>query len=399
MTDTQTAATLNDVFGRAGTGPLSGVVIADFTRILAGPYCTMLLADMGATVIKVESPAGDDTRTWRPPLRDGEATYYLAVNRNKHSIALDLKDEDDLRVAHEIAARADVLVQNFKPGGLASFRLDYESVKGLNPEVIYASISGFGSKGGKDLPGYDLLVQGMSGLMSITGDQDGSPYKAGIAVFDVMTGMHTGMGILAALHHRTATGKGQHLDLNLMSSALSGLVNQTSAYVAGGVVPKRMGNGHPSLFPYEPLETGDGELIIAAGNDRQFRTLCDALGIPEVPADERFATMNNRNANREELRPILLERLAKRTAREWFEVLRSSGLPCAPIQDIKGGVELAEELGLDPVVNSGSGDRRVPGIRNPVDFSATPVSYDLAPPHVGESSALVRAWLESDPEH
>src|ERR1700722_11044793 len=260
-------------------GPLSGLLVADFSRVLAGPYCTMLLADLGADVIKVESPGGDDTRTWMPPVtEDGTSTYFLAINRNKRSVVLDLKVEDDRSLARELARRADVFVQNFKPGGLARFGLDYDAVSALNPSVIYASISGFGSGGGKDLPGYDLMVQAMSGLMSLTGDAEGPPFRAGISVFDVIAGLHTAFGIVAALYDRADTGAGQHVEANLLSSALSGMVNQTSAWVTGGVVPFRMGNAHPSLFPYEPLPTGDGELIVTAGNDAQFARLCQVVG-------------------------------------------------------------------------------------------------------------------------
>ena len=246
--------------------------MADFSRVLAGPYATMLLADLGADVIKVESPAGDDTRHWVPPVTgDGTSTYFMAINRNKRSVALDLKTGEDRAAAQELARRADVFVENFKPGGLRRFGLDYETVSQGNPGIVYASISGFGSgPGGRDLPGYDLMVQAMSGLMSLTGAADGPPFRAGISVFDVIAGLHTGFGILAALVHRAATGQGQHVEASLLSSALSGMVNQTSAWVAGGVVPFRMGNAHPSLFPYEPLPTGDGELIVTAGNDAQF---------------------------------------------------------------------------------------------------------------------------------
>lgn len=393
MNRTETASRLNEAFGRSGSGPLSGLVVADFTRVLAGPYCTMLLADMGATVIKVESPQGDDTRGWKPPVREDEATFYLSVNRNKHSIVLDLKDESDLEVAHELAAKADVLVENFKPGGLDQFKLDYDCVSALNPDVIYASITGFGTAGGAGLPGYDLLVQAVSGMMSLTGGQDTEPYRAGLAIFDVITGLHASIGILGALHHKDNTGQGQRVELNLLSSALSGMVNQSAAYVTGGVVPTRMGNEHPSLYPYEPMPTGDGMLIVVAGNNGQFTKLCAALGIPEIAADPRFGNPQDRNANREELRPILQDRLAARSAAEWFEYLSALGLPCAPIQDVKGGIELARKLGLEPVVMAGNGERRIPSVRHPVEFSQTPVSYELAPPELNASSDLVRTWL------
>jgi crotonobetainyl-CoA:carnitine CoA-transferase CaiB-like acyl-CoA transferase len=380
--------------GAVDAGPLAGIVVADFSRILAGPYCTMLLADLGADVIKVEGPAGDDTRQWVPPRRGDVGTYYLAVNRNKRSIALDLKDVTDLAVAHDLSARADVFIHNFKPGGLDRFKLGYDAVAERNPGSVYCSISGFGSAGGAALPGYDLLVQGMSGLMSLTGDPDGAPYRSGISVFDVMTGLHSAIGILAALRHRDVTGEGQQVETNLLSTALSAMVNQTSAYVAGGVVPGRMGNAHLSLFPYEPFPTGDGELIVVAGNDGQFRVLCAALGAPGLADDERFASVERRNDNREQLRPLLVERLAERSATEWFAVLTHAGVPCGPINDVRGGVALAERLGLEPVVPV----EDVPTVRNPMRFSATPARYDLAPPELDADGDEIRAWLATETE-
>jgi crotonobetainyl-CoA:carnitine CoA-transferase CaiB-like acyl-CoA transferase len=375
----------------SATGPLAGLLVADFSRILAGPYATMLLADLGAQVVKVEGPAGDDTRTWMPPVRDGVSTYYLGINRNKRSIALDLKAPADLADARELARRADVMIENFRPGGLARFGLDYDTVAAGNEKIVYASISGFGAGAGAGLPGYDLMVQAISGLMSLTGDPDGSPYRAGISVFDVMAGLHANIGILAALHHRGQTGRGQHVEVNLLSSALSGLVNHSSGYVAGGTVPFRMGNAHPSLFPYEPLPTADGELIVIAGNDGQFRKLCQVLDLPGLPDDPRFGRNQDRTANREQLRPLLVERLAKRTKDEWFRELLAAGVPCAPINTIDGGVAYAEELGLDPVVTTGG----VPGIRNPITFSETRPSYELPPPGLDEHGEEIRKWLRS----
>ncbi|GAB3148860.1 CaiB/BaiF CoA transferase family protein [Microbispora hainanensis] len=386
----------DDTAPERGGGPLSGVLVADFSRVLAGPYATMLLADMGAEVVKVEGPKGDDTRTWMPPVRGDVSTYYLGVNRGKRSIALDLRDSGDARVARELARRADVLVENFKPGGLAKYGLDYGSVSAANPGVVYASISGFGSGAGRDVPGYDLMVQAMSGLMSLTGDPGGPPYRAGISVFDVMAGNHAAIGILAALRHRDATGQGQHVEVNLLSSALTGLVNHSSAYVAGGVVPYRMGNAHPSVFPYEPLPTADNDLIVAAGNDGQFRKLCEVLGIPEVAGDPRFARMADRTARREELRPILVERLATRGALEWFELLVAAGVPCGPINTIDGGFAMAERFGLDPIVEVGEGDRAVPTTRHPIRFSATPASYRLPPPELDEHGDELRKWLTQE---
>jgi crotonobetainyl-CoA:carnitine CoA-transferase CaiB-like acyl-CoA transferase len=390
-------AGLHDPDRSAPTGPLAGLLVADFSRVLAGPYCTMMLADLGAEVVKVEGPpTGDDTRTWKPPSREGVATYYLGINRNKRSVVLDLKDPDDAALAHELARRADVLVENFKPGGLDRFTLDYDSVAAENPSVIYASISGFGSgPGGAALPGYDLIVQAMSGFMSLNGESGGEPYRAGVALFDVMAGLHATVGVLAALNHRHRTGRGQHVEVNLLSSALSGLVNQTSAYVAGGVVPFRMGNGHPSLYPYEPLPCADGELIIAAGNDGQFRRLCAVLGVPELIDDPRFRRTGDRNVHRDELRPLLVERLRTRPKMDWFRDITGAGVPCGPINTIDQGVAFAEEIGLDPVVAVGQGEAAVPSVRNPITFSATAAGYRLPPPDLDEHGAEIRRWLQA----
>jgi crotonobetainyl-CoA:carnitine CoA-transferase CaiB-like acyl-CoA transferase len=373
-------------------GPLDGLLVADFSRVLAGPYATMLLADMGASVVKVEGPQGDETRTWMPPVRDDVSTYYLGINRGKRSIALDLRDETDVVLARELARRADVLIENFKPGGLAKYGLDYSEVSASNSRVIYASITGFGSGEGKHVPGYDLMVQAISGLMSLTGDPDGPPYRAGISVFDVMAGNHAVIGILAALRHRDATGQGQLVEVNLLSSALTGLVNHSSAFVAGGVVPFRMGNAHPSVFPYEPLPTADNDLIVAAANDGQFRKLCEVLGLAEVPDDPRFARNADRTRNREELRPLLLERLRTRGAVEWFDLLVAAGVPCGPINTIDGGFAMAERFGLDPVVEVGG----MPTTRHPIRFSETPAVYELPPPALDEHGEEIRAWLKED---
>lgn len=376
------------------SGPFQGVLVADFGRVLAGPYCTMLLADLGATVIKVESSLGDETRSWTPPQRDGESTYYLSVNRNKHSIVLDLKDPGDLRVARDLAARADVVTENFKPEGMARFGLDYASVAKVNPDVVYASITGFGTAGGADLPGYDLLVQAMSGMITLTGPQDGDGYRSGVAVFDVMTGLHAAVAIASALYHRALTGEGQHVELNLLSSALSGLVNQTGGYLLSGSVPSRLGNDHPSIYPYAPFPTADGDLVLTIGNDVQFRGLCDALDLDHAAIDPRFLSNALRSAHRDALRPILTARLADRTAREWFALLSERGIPCAPVLDVAGGIDFAQSIGLEPVVTSGHGDRAMPGIRNPITFSRTPADYRLGPPALGQDGDAIRAWLQ-----
>jgi crotonobetainyl-CoA:carnitine CoA-transferase CaiB-like acyl-CoA transferase len=313
------------------------------------------------------------------------------VNRNKRSVALDLKDAGDAALARELAARADVVLENFKPGGLARFGLDYDAVAATNPGIIYASISGFGSGGGRSLPGYDLIVQAISGLMSLTGAPDGPPYRAGISVFDVLAGLHATIGVLAALHYRDGTGRGQHVEVNLLSSALSGLVNQSSAWVAGGVVPMRMGNSHPSLFPYDALPAADRELIITAGNDGQFRKLCEVLGVPELVDDPRFRRNQDRTANREALRPLLVERLRTRTADEWFRELITAGVACGPINTVDGGVAFAERLGLDPVVRIGPD--AIPSVRHPISFSASPARYTLPPPELDEHGTAIRSWL------
>jgi crotonobetainyl-CoA:carnitine CoA-transferase CaiB-like acyl-CoA transferase len=379
-----------------GRGPLAGLLVADFSRVLAGPYATMLLADMGAEVVKVESPQGDDTRSWAPPVREGVSTYYLGVNRNKRSIALNLRDPDDAAAGRELARRADVVVENFKTGGLARFGLDYDSVAEGNPGVVYASITGFGAQpGGAELPGYDLIVQAISGLMSLTGDPEGEPFRAGISVFDVMAGLHATIGVLAALNLRQQTGRGQHVEVNLLSSALSGLVNHASAVVAGGVVPFRMGNSHPSLFPYEPLPCSDGDLIVTAGNNGQFRKLVEVLGVAELADDPRFARNEDRTANRDQLRPLLVERLRTRTKQEWFTDIIAAGVPCGPINTVDQGVAFAESIGLDPVVTVGEGDAGIPSVRNPITFSATPAGYRLPPPGLDEHGAELRRWLSA----
>jgi crotonobetainyl-CoA:carnitine CoA-transferase CaiB-like acyl-CoA transferase len=380
--------------GGPAKGPLDGLIVADFSRIVAGPYCTMQLGDLGADVIKVESPAGDDTRTFVPPTFQDESTYYLSINRNKRSIALDFTDPVDLVAAQELARRADVVVHNFMPGRLERFGLGYGDVSQTNPGVVYCAISGFGTKGGASMPGYDLLIQAVSGLMYQTGEADGEPMRAGMAAFDVLTGLHASVAILAALSHRTATGQGQLIELDLLTTALASMFNQTSAYVAGDVIPRRMGNEHPSLYPYGPFPTGDGDLIVVAGNDRQFRTLCEAIGQPELAADPLYATVGQRNANRASLGPQLITALSSRTAQEWAEILGAAGLPCGPVNDVRGGVELATRLGLEPVVDV----EGVPMVKNPVTYSVTPVSYRRRPPRLDDEGTQIRAWLAADHE-
>jgi crotonobetainyl-CoA:carnitine CoA-transferase CaiB-like acyl-CoA transferase len=375
------------------------VIVADLSRVLAGPYCSMLLGDMGATVIKVEGPGGDDTRTWMPPVRDGVSTYYLSVGRNKRSVVLDFGDAGDRALAAELLRLADIAIENFKPGGLRKFGLDYETAAERNSHLIYLSITGFGTAEGAWLPGYDLMVQAVSGLMSLTGDPEGPAFRAGISVFDVMAGLHGLIGVLAALHQRHETGRGQHVEVNLMSSAMSGLVNQTAAYTAAGVVPMRMGNAHPSLFPYETMPTADREMIITAGNDRQFRSLCEVLGIPRVADDPQFATNADRTRNRGPLRALLLAELAKWKADDLFLALNKAGVPCGPINTIGEGVELAESLGLAPRVELGTDERAVSLVRNPITFGDAELTYELPPPELGEHSDEIKSWLRNSLEH
>ena len=372
------------------SGPLSGLLVADFSRVLAGPYATMLLADLGADVVKVERPGtGDDTRAWGPPFApDGTATYFLGVNRNKRSVALDLHAPEDAALAGELIRRADVVVENFLPGTMDRLGLGYETVRASNPALVYCSITGFGDGPGAALPGYDLLVQAVGGLMSVTGEP-GSPAKAGVALVDVVTGLHAAFGVLAALRHRDATGEGQRVSVSLLSSLLSGLVNHASAYLAAGTVPQAMGNRHPSIAPYEVFDAADRPMVIAAGNDRQFHSLCTTLGAPELAADDRFATNEKRVAHREALVAELNARLASAPAREWTASLTAAGVPCGPINDLAGAFALAETLGLDAAVDVG-------GVRqsaHPVRLGATPAAYRTAPPALDADGEAVRAWL------
>jgi crotonobetainyl-CoA:carnitine CoA-transferase CaiB-like acyl-CoA transferase len=377
--------------------PLSGVLVADFGRVLAAPYATMLLADLGADVIKVEHPSrGDDTRAWGPPHAHGEATYYLSVNRNKRSVALDLADEADRRRAAELARRADVLFENFRPGTLRKYGLGYDEVRATNPGVVYCSITGFGSGPGADLPGYDLLIQAVGGLMSVTGPAPGEPVKTGVALVDVLTGLHAAVGVLAALRHREASGEGQHVEVNLLSTLLSSLVNQSAGYTLAGRVPGILGNRHPSIAPYEVYRAKDRPLVIAVGNDRQFTALCRGTGAPELADDPRFASNADRVAHVDELAGVLGELLATRTAAEWFERLTPLGVPCGPVNDLAQAFALADRLGLAPraAIEDGT-DSPMDLVANPISLSGTPPRYDRRPPRLGEHTGEIADWLDS----
>lgn len=374
-------------YNRFMAGALNGLVVADFTRVLAGPYATMLLGDMGATVIKIERPElGDDTRHWGPPFDPaGRATYFEAVNRNKTSMAIDMRHEAGLKDAYELIKRADIVVHNFPPETAAKFGLDYDSVKELKSDVVYCSITGFGSGLGAQLPGYDLLVQAMGGLMSITGPGPGEPTKVGVALVDVITGLHATVGILAALNHRNETGEGQNVEVNLLSSLLSALVNQASAFVSGGVVPGILGNAHPSITPYEVYQTADRPIVLAVGNDGQFAKLCSVLGISDIVNDEKFATNTARVANRVEVNALLTAELTKRGADHWSDVLNNAGVPTGPINSIAEAFELAESLGLNPIVTIDQDGEERKQVAHPITFSATPARYDVAPPSLDEA--------------
>jgi len=361
---------------------LGGLNVLDFSRVLAGPLATMVLGDLGAAVTKIESPAGDDTRQWGPPYdAAGDATYFQSVNRNKRSVVLDLADPADLAGARSMAREADVVVENFRPGVTERFGLDYGSLREANPGLVYCSITGFGAGKGAALPGYDLLVQALGGLMSITGPPDGEPQKVGVALVDVLAGLFATVGILAALEYRRESGEGQLVEVDLLSSVLAALVNQASAYTVAGVVPERMGNAHPSITPYEPLRCADAELVVAVGNDRQFAALCDVLGSPELSDDPRFATNAARIANRAAMRAALEERLAARPAGAWADSLTAARVPAGVVNDIAAAFDLARTLGLSPVVGIEREDgTTIELVRNPIRLSATPPTYRSAPP-------------------
>ena len=364
-------------------GALGDVRILDFSRVLAGPFATMVLADLGAEVIKIERPGvGDETRSWGPPNDEhGNATYFQAVNRNKQSVAIDLSSEAGRGRARTFAADADVVVENFRPDVMDKLGLGYETLSAINPRLVFCSITGFGAGDGARLPGYDLLVQAVGGLMSITGAPDSEPQKVGVAVVDVLAGLFASVGILAALRHRDATGEGQRVQVDLLSSLLAALVNQGSAFTVAGVVPTRMGNAHPSISPYELYETAAGELVLAIGNDRQFAALCDVVGVPGLAADPRFAGNRARVANRDALKQELVAALRARPAAEWAPLLIDARVPAGVVNDVAGAFELAAELGLQPIVDVPGPDGSIVSLtRNPIGLSRTPPSYRSAPP-------------------
>ncbi|ANJ28659.1 carnitine dehydratase [Agromyces aureus] len=361
---------------------LTGIRVADFSRVLAGPYATMMLADFGADVVKIEPPAGDDTRHWTPPVdANGQATYFGSVNRNKRSVALDLTDAAGLAEARRLAATADVVIENFRPGVMARFGLAYDDVRQLNPGVVYCSITGFGAGPGAALAGYDLLVQAVGGLMSITGEPDGDPAKAGVALVDVLTGQNALAGILLALRERDRTGHGQQVELDLLGSLLSALTNQAASTLATGSPPRRLGNAHPSIAPYAVFHAADRELVIAVGNDKQFRALAGVLGEPALADDVRFAANGARVGHRHELTEIIEARLAAASAAHWITMLEPAGVPAGLVNDIAEAIAFAEALGLEPVAETGTASRSV---ANPIRLTATPATYRTPPPSLDE---------------
>ncbi len=382
---------------------LSGVKVLDFSRVLAGPFCTMLLADMGADVIKIENPSGgDDTRHWGPPWagRGGgrQSAYYLSVNRNKRSVALDLKRESGRQTARRLALRSDVLVENFKPGVMRRFDLGYETLKVENPGLVYCSITGFGQEGPyRDRPGYDFVIQAMSGLMSVTGPPDGPPCKVGVATSDVTAGLFATASILAALHWRKTSGRGQRLDVSLLNSQLASLVNVAENYLVSGQPPRRYGNQHANIVPYQTFQASDGWFVLAVGNDGQFSKLCELLDRPELASDHRFQTNPARVSNRRALEEIIVPAVRRRPVAEWVETLLAAGIPAGPINDIP--TILADRhvasQGLRQVLKTAE-QNEIEMIGPPVHFSETPARVVSAPPLLGQHTEEVLRELERE---
>lgn len=371
--------------------PLHGIRVLDLSRVLAGPYCTMVLSDLGADVIKVESPEGDETRGWGPPFIAGESAYYLCVNRNKRSIVVDFKTEEGHKILHELIKRTDVLVENFRPGTLRRFALDFESASAINPKLIYCSISGFGQTGPlRDKPGYDFMIQAMGGLMSITGEPDGEPMKVGVAVADLFAGQNASIAILAALQARAQTGKGQHLDISLFDSQVAMLANVASNYLVSGNLPKRYGNAHANIVPYQSFQASDAWFVVAVGNDKQFEKLCSVIGESQLVKDARFGLNSERVKNRDLLIEIVKPIFLQRTAGEWLAALENAGIPCGPINTLDKVFSMPQVEARDLLIHmehSKIGSLRLVG--SPLKFSDTPVEYKLPPPKLGEHTEEV----------
>jgi crotonobetainyl-CoA:carnitine CoA-transferase CaiB-like acyl-CoA transferase len=374
-------------------GPLAGLLVADFSRVLAGPLATMLLGDLGADVVKVERPdGGDDTRAWGPPWRDGVSTYYLGLNRNKRSVALDLGDAEDRALARTLGERADVLVESFRPGLMEQWGLDGDTLRAANPGLVSCSVTAFGtSEAGRGLPGYDFLLQAMGGLMAVTGEADGPPLKAGTAVVDLVCGLLAANGIQAALVERGRSGRGRHVEVSLMDSVLTTLLNQGSGWVSAGVRPSRRGNRHPSIVPYEIYETADRPIAIAAANDRLFARLCAAVGLDALPGDARFATNAARVANVDAFADALDGVLRERPAAHWVAVLSEAGVPAGPINEVDEAFALADALGLEPTAEHGG----VPLVRPPLRLDGERPPIRHRPPRLDEHGDELREWLSN----
>ncbi|MEM9342327.1 MAG: CoA transferase [Pseudomonadota bacterium] len=376
-------------------GALDGVLVLDLTRILAGPTATQLLGDLGATVIKIENPktGGDDTRTWGPPYAETTegasdlSAYYMAANRNKYSVAADISTEEGQALVKSIAAQAQIVVENYKPGGLQKYGLDYAALSAVNPGLVYCSISGFGQTGPySHRPGYDLMAQGFGGMMSLTGEPDGAPMKVGVGIADVMCGMYAAVGVLAALRHAEATGEGQHIDVALVDSQMAWLINEGTNYLASGKVPKRRGNGHPNIVPYDVFATEDGHVIVAVGNDRQFQAFCGAIGRDDLANDARYETNPLRIENRVALTDAISETFKMKSNARILEVLQSVGVPCGPIHAVDEALSSAQAVARDAVVKVPHPDTvkgNVDLLGNPLKLSKTPIKYAKAPPRFG----------------
>jgi crotonobetainyl-CoA:carnitine CoA-transferase CaiB-like acyl-CoA transferase len=375
------------------SAPLDGLLVADFSRVLAGPYASMLLGDLGADVIKVERPGtGDDTRAWGPPWHGAVSTYYLALNRNKRSVALDLADPGDRDLARALGERADVLLESFRPGLMASWGLDGDTLRAANPRLVSCSVTAFGSgERAAGMPGYDFLLQAMGGLMSVTGEADGRPLKVGAALIDLVCGLLAITGIQAALAERERTGRGRHVEVSLMDSALTALLNQGTAWVAGGAVPSRRGNRHPSIVPYETYEAADRPFAVAVGNDRLFARLCEAVGLPGLPADPRFATNEARVEHVDALGEALEGVFRTQPADHWVRTLRAAGVPVGPINRVDEAFALAAELGLEP-----TDDRHgVPLVTPPLRLDGERPPIRRPPPRLDEHGDEIREWLRN----
>jgi crotonobetainyl-CoA:carnitine CoA-transferase CaiB-like acyl-CoA transferase len=384
--------------------PLDGIKVLELARVLAGPWAGQILSDLGADVIKIERPGqGDETRTWGPPYVEGKngenlsAAYYHAINRGKRSVLADFKNPDDIALVVALIREADVVIENYKTGDLKNYSLDYESVRKINPKIIYCSVTGFGQTGPyAHRPGYDLIIQAMGGIMDITGEPDREPMRTGVAYADVFTGCYSAIAIQAALIARAKTGEGQHIDMSLMDVQTSVLANQALNYLVSGKAPRRMGNAHPNVVPYQAFETSDGYMIIAVGNDGQFRSFCDVLDLPDVRDDPRYASNGKRNENRATLIPALMAKTKQRTRNDLLAALEKANVPAGPIRSIDEVFADPQVIARKMRIDLPDGTARhgsIPGVRTPITMSGTPLHYDRPSPRHGEHSDEVRAAI------